>query len=230
MLEREGLIQQAGRWVMEQAVCTCVRIHTYNPALYLTFNVSLHQLGDPHLLSFMRRTLETYQLDGSSLVAELTESCLDEQPAQLSHFVQVCREMGISIALDDFGSGYSSIRMLLQYPFSIVKLDRSLVREVMESGEKWNFIHSIVFACHQFGKKVCVEGVEQQRQDENIRYTGCDLLQGYYYYRPMELYDFYRLLSGAEDQTEAGWPDGVCCPAIISSQQNESVAKCGFQL
>lgn len=198
LLEREGLIQQAGRWVIEQTVCICVRIHAYDPDLYLTFNMSLYQLGDPELLSFMRQTLENYQLAGSSLVAELTESCLDKQPEQLSHFIQACRAMGISIALDDFGSGYSSIRMLLQYPFSIVKLDRSLVREATESGEKWNFIRSIVFACHQFGKKVCVEGVEQQQQDESIRDAGCDLLQGYYYHRPMELQNLYRLLSGME--------------------------------
>ena len=228
LLEREGLIQQAGRWVFEQAVCTCVRVHAYHPTLYLTFNVSLYQLGDPQLLSFMRRTLETYQLDGSGLVAELTESCLDKQPDQLSHFVQACREMGISIALDDFGSGYSSIRMLLQYPFSVVKLDPALVQEVMESGEKWNFIRSIVFACHQFGKKVCVEGVEQQQQDESIRDTGCDLLQGYYYYCPMELHTLYRLLSGAEDQSEGG-AGGGGRPETMSRQQNESAAKCGFQ-
>ena len=196
ILERENLIHLVGRWVFEQTVCTCVRIHVYDPTFYLTFNVSLYQLADSQLLEFMRKTLETYQLDGSNLVAELTESCLDEQPEQLAHFVEECQRMGLYVALDDFGSGYSSLRMLLQYPSSIIKLDRSLVQEAMDSGEKRNFIRSIVFACHQFGKTVCVEGVEQAHQDEIIRDTGCDLIQGYYYHRPMELSALYGLLSG----------------------------------
>lgn len=195
ILERENLIHAAGRWVFERAVSTCVRIHAYDPTFYLTFNVSLHQLSDTHLLDFMRETLEKYHLDGSHLVAELTESCLDEQPEKLANFVHECQKMGVYIALDDFGSGYSSLRMLLQYPSSIIKLDRSLVQEVTESEEKMNFIRSIVFACHQFGKTVCMEGVEREDQNSIIRDTGCDMIQGYYYYRPMELSDIYRLIS-----------------------------------
>ena len=103
--------------------------------------------------------------------------------------------MGIYVALDDFGSGYSSMRMLLRYPSSIIKLDRSLISEMMESKENLNFIRSIVFACHQFGKTVCIEGVETEEQNELILDTGCDLIQGYYYYRPMELGNLYQLLS-----------------------------------
>ena len=195
LLEADGRIQEVGRWVFEQAVCACVRLHAYRPEFYLTFNVSLHQLTDALLLPFMKETLEKYGLHGSSLVAELTESSLDEQPEQLDVFVSECQQMGIYIALDDFGSGYSSLRMLLQYPMSIIKLDRSLVREVTESEAKMNFIRSIVFACHQFGKAVCMEGVEEADQNQVILNTGCDMIQGYYYYRPMELGDMYRLVS-----------------------------------
>ena len=90
--------------------------------------------------------------------------------------------------------------MLLQYPSSIIKLDRSLVREVTESDEKMNFIRSIVYACHQFGKTVCMEGVESSDQNSIIRDTGCDMIQGYYYYRPMEVEDVYRLISNRPEQ------------------------------
>ena len=198
MLEKDGLIQVVGRWVFEQAVCACVRLHAYDPTFYLTFNISLHQLSDPQLLLFMEQTLAKYRLEGSNLVAELTESCLDEQPDQLACFVDKCQRLGLFIALDDFGSGYSSLRMLLQYPSSIIKLDRSLVEEVTQSEAKMNFIRSIVFACHQFGKTVCIEGVEDAEQNEIVMNTGCDMIQGYYYYRPMELGDLYRLVSRPE--------------------------------
>lgn len=195
ILERSNMIHTVGRWVYEQAVCTCARLHAYDPAFYLSYNVSLYQLNDPKLLGFMDETLEKYHLKGSSLVAELTESCLDKQPERLVCFLNQCEKLGIYVALDDFGSGYSSLRMLLQYPCSIIKLDRSLTLEVTESEAKMNFVRSIVYACHQFGKTVCIEGVEREDQNEIILNTGCDLIQGYYYYRPMELGDLYRLVS-----------------------------------
>ncbi|MDR3767143.1 MAG: EAL domain-containing protein [Butyricicoccus sp.] len=195
ILERENMIHRAGRWVFDQAVRNCMRLITYNPSFYLTFNVSLHQLSDTHFLDFMAETLDKYRLDGSHMVAELTESCLDEQPEKLTAFVEGCSKLGIRIALDDFGSGYSSLRMLLQYPSSIIKLDRSLLTEMTESADKKNFISSIVYACHRFGKKVCMEGVETEVQDTLIKDAGCDTIQGYYYYRPMELSNIYALLS-----------------------------------
>ena len=195
LLEKGNLIQLAGRWVFEQAACNCMRLTACMPEFYLTFNMSLQQLSDDQFTDFMRATLEKYRVSGSNLVAEMTESSMDERPEQLMRFVDACRELDIGIALDDFGSGYSSLRMLLQYPSSIIKLDRSLLLEMVASEDKMNFISSIVYACHRFGKKVCMEGVETWAQDGIIRECGCDMIQGFYYYRPMELEDVYSLVS-----------------------------------
>lgn len=195
MLEKESIIIQAGRWVFEQAVCTCMRMISYNPEFYLTFNVSLQQIGDTYFAEFMEEILQKYQLNGHHLVAEITESYMDKEPEVLIKFVKKCSQMGIRIALDDFGSGYSSLRMLLKYPSSIIKLDRSILVEMTKSDEKLNFISSIVYACHRFGKDVCMEGVETADQDLLIRETGCDMLQGFYYYKPMEVEEVYTLLS-----------------------------------
>lgn len=204
MLEKDNLIQLAGRWVFEQVACTCMRLVACVPDFYLTFNVSLQQLADEQFTAFMRTTLEKYRVSGRSLVAEMTESCMDEQPENLLRFVDDCREMGIEIALDDFGSGYSSLRMLLRYPSSIIKLDRSLLSEMAASEDKMNFISSIVYACHRFGKKVCMEGVETETQNKLIRESGCDMIQGYYHYRPMELEDVYALASRGTDRFAKG--------------------------
>lgn len=193
-LEKDHTIHQVGRWVFEQAVCTCGRIRAYDPDFFLTFNVSLFQLSDEGFLDFMEDTLKKYHVDGSGLIAELTESSLDESTEKLIRFVHECQRMGIRIALDNFGSGCSSLRMILQCPSAIIKLDRSLIREVMGSREKMSFMKSIIFACHQFGKTVCVEGVEQDAQDEIVVRLGCDMLQGFYYYQPMEVSDIYLLI------------------------------------
>lgn len=195
VLEKDKMICPAGRWVFEQAVCTLMRMLSYQKDISLTFNVSMYQLDDPGLPDFMEEILDKYHMDGTHLIAEMTENFMDEQPEKMYEFVSRCEGLGIRTALDDFGNGYSSLRRLLQYPSNIIKLDRSLMCEMMESEEKKNFISSIVYACHKFGKKVCMEGVETSEQECLIRETGCDLIQGYYYYRPVEVEEMYRLLS-----------------------------------
>ena len=117
--------------------------------------------------------------------------------------------MGIRMALDDFGSGYSSLRMLLQYPSAIIKLDRSLLGEMIESEKKSDFISSIVYACHRFGKKVCMEGVETEEQNGLIQEAGCDMIQGYYYHRPMEVDSLYGLLAQEQKNQEKSAPEPV---------------------
>lgn len=196
IIERENMIQLVGRWVFEQAVRACTRLRSLKPDIYLTVNVSLQQLKDEGFVSFIEETLEKYQLDGKHIVLELTESCMDSQPEKLEAFVAECTKLNMRIALDDFGSGYSSLRVLLRYPSNIIKLDRSLLVEMSDSSEKSGFITSIVYACHQFGKKVCMEGVETEFQKELVEQAGCDLIQGFYYYKPLELDTIYQLIGG----------------------------------
>lgn len=203
IIEKNHMMYFAGRWVFEQAVRSCIRILSHCPDFYLNVNVSLQQLNDRGFIDFIKQTLDKYNLDGRHIILEMTESCMDEQPEELNHFVKACAAMGIRTALDDFGSGYSSLRVLLQYPSSIIKLDRTLLLEMSDSIEKSNFITSIVYACHQFGKKVCIEGIETAFQNELVKEAGCDMIQGFYYYRPMEIDQVYKLLS----TLDTGTPD-----------------------
>ncbi len=203
IIEKAHMIHQVGRWVFTQAVHACVRLLTYAPDFYLTVNVSLQQLDDEGFVDFIAQTLRKYDLSGEHIVLELTESCMDNQPEKLEQFVKACGDLNIRIALDDFGSGYSSMRVLLRYPSSIIKLDRSLLLEMTDSYEKNGFITSLVYACHQFGKKVCMEGVETEFQYELVKEAGCDLIQGFYYYRPMELEQAYHLAAKLHGEKES---------------------------
>lgn len=201
ILEQSHLICAVGRWVFEETVRTCVRLRSFYPKLYLSFNVSLQQLSDPQLIPFMKQTLEKYHLPGDGVVAELTESCLDEQSDELKTYLNQCQQLGIRVALDDFGSGYSSLRMLLQYPFSIIKMDRSLIVEATESQEKTDLIDGMVYAFRQFGKKICIEGVENKCENKLAVQTGCHTIQGYYYHKPMEIHDVYELFSQSDTES-----------------------------
>lgn len=194
MLEKSKIILPVGKWVFEQSVRICKRLLSYEPRFKMSFNVSYLQILDDDFIRFIERTLKKYHIDGSHFIAELTETHFDENPEKLSEFVEGCKQLGIQIALDDFGNGYSSLGLLLKYPASVVKLDRSLLAEVTESEDKMNFIRSIVYACHQFGKTVCVEGVETEEENNIVKNTGCDMIQGYFHYKPTELADLYELL------------------------------------
>ena len=198
-LERNNLINTVGRGVFEQAVRYCKRMRTYNPEFFLDFNVSYNQINDETLLPFMRDTLKKWGVDAEYLVLELTETHYNHTPVKLQGFIEECKALGMKMALDDFGVGYSSLEMLLKYPANVVKLDRSLMKKMSDSKEISDFITTIVYACHKFGKKVCVEGVETQQELSIVTEAGCDMIQGFYFYKPMEINEVYQLLSSSVD-------------------------------
>lgn len=164
MPEKSKQICTVGRWGFEQTVRMCLRLGSVLEDFYLTFNVSIQQLSDEGVVAYMGELLEKYDIMGACLVVEITENFMEETPEKMVDFIKKCRNLGILMALDDFGNEYSSLRRLLHYPTEIIKLDRFLMKELMEAEEKKNFISSIVYACHKFGKKVCIEGVETAKQ------------------------------------------------------------------
>ena len=199
MLEDSKLIFLMGKWIFEQSVRACRRLVMYDSEFHLSFNVSYLQVLDDTFLPFIKATLKRYGVRGENLIMELTETHYDEAPEKLADFVKGCRELGISIALDDFGNGYSSLALLLKCPTDIIKLDRELVSKVTESSENLQVIRMIVTACHQLGRRICAEGVETEQEKEIVRDTGCDMIQGYYYYRPQEVDDLFQILAREND-------------------------------
>lgn len=194
VLEQSGLIIPVGKWVFLQALRVCRDIIQTRPDFKLSVNVSYLQVLDAAFLPFIRESMARYQVPGRNLLIELTESGFDEMPEHLAHFFHQCRKMGLSLALDDFGTGYSSLQRLFQYPADLVKLDRGLMQELTSSKKKLDFMVSIIYACHRFGKRVCVEGVETADELELVRQAGCDFVQGFYFYRPLEEDALHRVL------------------------------------
>ncbi len=200
LLEETRLILPVGKWLFEQVTEVCQKIISYQPDFLLSFNVSYLQILDNSFLPFIQETMAACGLSGRHLMLELTETHFDEMPSYLHHFVESCLALGMKFALDDFGNGFSSLQMLLKYPANVIKLDRTLMREITHSKENLDFIMSIVYACHRSGKQVCVEGVEISDELSIVRKTGCDMIQGFYFYRPMEIEDLYRMLADLLDK------------------------------
>lgn len=194
ILEQVGLIVPVGKWLITQIMQASQELILRAPNLKISFNVGYLQILDPSFFDCIQNSMLLYGIPGRNLMLELTETHFDEMPDYLEHFIEQCDEVGISFVLDDFGTAYSSLHMLLQYPADLIKLDRTVMCELTSSPEKLNFMMSIIYACHRFGKKVCVEGVETQEELQIVRQTECDYMQGFYFYKPLELEDFCRIL------------------------------------
>lgn len=194
ILEQLGLIVPVGKWVVTQIMQFCEEIFVRFPAFRLSFNVSYLQILDPVFFDYIQDAMHLYNVPGKNIMIELTETHFDEMPDYLDRFIHRCEKVGISFVLDDFGTAYSSLQLLLQYPADLIKLDRTLMCELTSAPEKLNFMMSIIYACHRFGKKVCVEGVETEEELNIVRQTECDFIQGYYFYEPLELPEFSRIL------------------------------------
>lgn len=202
IFESNGFILQAGKWIFEQAVKACKRIITFIPNFKLGVNVSYFQIIDPDFLPFIRSTIKRYDLDGRNLMLEITETHYDETPTKVRDFILSCNDMGIDVAIDDFGNGYSSLAFLLKYPSNVVKLDKSIIDEMLLSRENIDFVSSIIYSCHVFKKRVCAEGVERQEEVDILKQAGCDLIQGYHFYKPMEMEKFYELLVREQEERD----------------------------
>ncbi len=202
ILEQNMLIIPLGRWVFERAVSICKQAVFYDRDIKLAVNVSYYQILDADFIPFIKRTLEEHYVSGRHIILELTEMHFIDKPEVLTKFIDQCAELDIQVALDDFGEGYASLSMLLRYASNIIKLDRSLVRQMSNSKDNINFIASIVYACHKFGKKVCAEGIETETELEIVKSTGCDSIQGFYFHKPMEVPEFLQLLMIKRNKNE----------------------------
>lgn len=199
LLESNGLIIQAGKWILEQAVSTCRRWILSCPEFVMNINVSYLQIVDKGFIPFVTELLEKYGLGPEHIVLELTESYFVTDMAALQEVFQRLRENRIQIAMDDFGTGYSSLGLLSQTPADIIKIDRLFISFINDMEHSFNrsFIGAVIQLCHSVGLSVCVEGVEEEEELHTVYSLGADSVQGYYISRPIPSEQFEeRFLKG----------------------------------
>ena len=159
-------------------------------------------MSDPLLLPFMKDTLEKYGLEGFHLIAELTESCLDEQPENLAHFVLECHKMGIYVALDDFGSGYSNFRYLTEMRPAIINIDRMFTANAMIHAFDYRQLVLFSEMVHSLNLSLCIEGTETKEELQRVSEMVPEYIQGYYFGRPCEKKAFEGLIANQEHEIE----------------------------
>ncbi|MEN0087319.1 MAG: EAL domain-containing protein, partial [Pseudomonadota bacterium] len=185
--ESTGLIVDLGTHVIEEA-CRQARewLETGFDFKHLSVNVSPAQLWQPNFTNLVKQKLEKYQLQGRHLCVEVTEGMfVDYSNEKISQVLTNLRGLGIILALDDFGSGYSSLGCLNQLPIEQLKIDRAFVTGVHRDPRKQSLLRGVVALGQSLNLAIVVEGVETEDELMMVKLVGCDSIQGFFYSRPI---------------------------------------------
>jgi diguanylate cyclase (GGDEF)-like protein/PAS domain S-box-containing protein len=196
LAEESGLIVPLSQWVLKEALHQIIRWQEQGlPAMRVAVNLSARQFVDDNLLNDTIIALRESGIDPSLLELEITESMMMYNTDKTIQMLAELRSMGIRIAIDDFGIGYSSLSHLKQFPIDIIKIDRSFIKDIPGDKADEAITDAIIAMSKTLKIKVVAEGVETIEQLHFLRARGCDEIQGYFFSRPIPAADFARLLT-----------------------------------
>jgi diguanylate cyclase (GGDEF)-like protein len=180
-----GLILPIGEWVIKNAIQQLSAIQKIRPDFWLSINISPAQFQHQDLASTIQGAAEGTEVDLSRLAIEVTESLFLDDLTRVQNSLDRIKALGCTIAIDDFGSGYSSLGYVQQLPIDYIKIDKRFVDQITEHSESHNITKAIIDMSHSLHSKVVAEGVETLLQVEALAALNCDAMQGYYFARPM---------------------------------------------
>lgn len=179
--EQSGAIVDLGAFVLDESRAQWARWRDAGHSVYVSVNLSGHQLADPHLPDLIAAT----PLPEGQLWLEVTETSLVQDLAQAGAALTKVTDLGPKVSIDDFGTGWASMTYLREFPVHALKIDRSFVRGIGTSAVDTAIVTSVLALGRELGLKVFAEGIETQRQHDELRALGCKLGQGYLFGRPV---------------------------------------------
>ncbi len=186
VLEQTGLVVPVGKWVLAEA-CRIGSswIHSGHPNLVLSVNVSPRQFAEPDFVETVTASLDRSKLPAACLQIEVTEGLLLEPTPETLSKIDALAELGVGIAVDDFGMGYSSLAYLKRFRLHALKIDRMFVRDAPVSERDAAIVRAIIDLAHGLGLQATAEGVETEAQFDALKRMGCDSIQGWLIARAM---------------------------------------------
>lgn len=195
--EESGLILPLGRWALRKAAAHLAKWDEQfggRVPLTLNVNVSPVQIARDNVADAVRDALELSGLDGTRLTVEVTESALVTDIEKTRLLLNALKDMGLTIAMDDFGTGFSNLANLQMLPIDVLKIDRSFVNGMVGDRDKVAIVRAILSLAGALGMRTVAEGIETAEIGQALADLGCDRGQGYHYARPMSpdaAYDFW---------------------------------------
>ena len=197
VLESSGMIVDVGLWVIRTS-CEYLRNMLdqglWTPDMQMAVNISPKQFHDPQLIKSLEHSLKSYDIRPDMLTLEVTETLLIDDFESVVDKMKKIRNMGTRFAIDDFGSGYSSMIYLKRLPLDILKIDREFITHLNSDKETLGLVEAIMMVAHHYGLDVVAEGVEKREVLEILRGLGCEKYQGAHFSMPVSLDKFQRLL------------------------------------
>ena len=198
LLEETGLIYSVGKWVVKQVI-DFIRTQ---PKSNVTFsiNLSVLQCDNNELVDFFQTEVHRADIAFSNIEFEITETLLINDFEKTKSFLNKIHDLGCTIALDDFGTGYTSMTYLAHLPIDIIKIDKTLVRNIGDNNSLKSIVNAIVTMSTSLGMKNIFEGVETISELEEIKKMNGDIIQGYLYSKPLDKYDIIKWLARDRDE------------------------------
>jgi diguanylate cyclase (GGDEF)-like protein len=200
MAEKTGLILPLGDWVFAEA---CRQQRQWQAeGITIAVNVSAIQLQQEHFISMIETTLLTTGANPHKIELEITESALMDMNEQMMERLYRLKSFGFYLAMDDFGTGYSSLAYLKRLPISRIKLDQSFVADLPHNADSCAITTATLLMAKELKLQVVAEGVETIEHVYYLKNYDCDILQGYYYGKPMDAEKFSKWLQAFDTQSE----------------------------
>jgi diguanylate cyclase (GGDEF)-like protein/PAS domain S-box-containing protein len=201
--EQNNLILSIGNWILKTA---CMQNKQWQDAGYppikIAVNISSIQLLHDDFVDMVKGILAEAKLEPRWLELELTESVLIQNTARNLQILQDLRQLGVQIAVDDFGVGYSSLSYLNRFSLDILKIDRSFVQNIGKNASEEAIIRTIIRLAKDLELNVVAEGIETKEQYEFVKSEECDSIQGYYYSKPLHGDDFVKRIWDSSDTND----------------------------
>jgi EAL domain-containing protein (putative c-di-GMP-specific phosphodiesterase class I) len=194
LAEKTGVIIEIGYWIIENVFKDYLLIREkVSRDFRISINISPIQFRDEALIEKIKEFGEKYQVDFSNFEIEITESTFITDVNDINNKFYKFKELGLTIAVDDFGTGFSSLSYLRKLNIDKLKIDRSFIKDYPQNdnGEIAELITNI---SNKLNLKVITEGAETEEQINHLKSIGCNLVQGYYYSKPLPKEEFYKFL------------------------------------
>jgi EAL domain-containing protein (putative c-di-GMP-specific phosphodiesterase class I) len=191
LAEETKAIVAIGEWVLRTA---CQQLKAWHDRgytwLFMSINVSTRQFKEQNFVETVARVLESTNVNPAHIKLEITESSIMEKPEEAITKMQMLCAHGVHFSIDDFGTGYSSLSQLKHFPIDTLKIDRSFVVDAITNRDDQEIIKAILSMARHLHLETVAEGVETREQQDFLTREGCELMQGYYFGKPLPVESF----------------------------------------
>ncbi|MBT8348380.1 MAG: EAL domain-containing protein [Sulfurovum sp.] len=195
LMEKTGFIIELDHFVLDEVLKQQKRWELFQfKQIVVSINVGSIEIKTEEFIENVEKQLMHYKVQPELIRFEITESSALSNESNTQQYFSKLKALGVGITLDDFGTGYNSFSYLQQFPGELLKIDRKLVDSIVSNQENQRIVKAMIELGHTLEMKVVVEGIENQRMSDLIVSYGCDYLQGYYFSKPVPVFEFQKLL------------------------------------